>query len=1174
MDKFGLCPLCSCNTRCIQYGNCCPEVFYALNISCVNPGILKGLWWNEDNRNPVSINRYRNPPVLMVTSCPQVSIDNEHNVCHVDDNWNNLIRNMPLTSLKTGLTYRNNLCSVCHNETPVDLLAWGIGTWKLYDFDIDHACQTYDNQFNDFKNIFCYLCNPPLYDGQSISTCNDTGLWYPYDPELEKLCAETTITQVIGNFKNIYCYFCNRNNDQTTQYNFIDVTYEVDRKSQFEHLFKIRKLSLKYILKMLAKKSEIENSSNVNESLEHFLTTPLDDYSNSSQFDLHNDELLDIYIKYLAYSGHALFCKNYSTFTELEYCDCDVHCSIRDRYYYNPCCIDKLIERSKTCTLNEYSLKRKTYMVYDDCSNFPQSRLQMLCKQNSNQDLLNILPVTSIKDDIPFKNIFCFLCQYTEINITFIEEQITDYIEIWEFYISCITYIPYIVHISFQEYFKFAMKNKCTIDLKPLDDTVECEDERFGQCNSTGKLQKLDHNIRRACELLVVPKDTENPFCKICNPEINTEIVYTTCNQTGLWPKFQYNEYAVNNCINLPEIEYHAPYKNVFCKECNNPLEIPEDYDIYFEIKIKNDTHIDPTYIFLPTFRVLFSLLNYERTSTDKIFKEECRSDQLYNSIMHTCSDLTCFPGRVLRKNACVPLLEITYGLGYILTLGLEGVIYNDNVTSAEFLQSVKVSFISHITNITTFSQQDLLILRFRSSCSDELILKRGDSISLSIYLKMSFPLEIYVNRTLVEENLLKLTNSTIDILHGNFTYKFTVTDPVYPLLSPETLKTSPLNGTCFIYSEEGTRMETYILVSELLICKQVELKDEGFTVENDTRNLVVGFSRKKLSPMKYILTPTNRARICKDDYEWLINEESKSSIYKDVSGIVLMICTCISLVCLFLTFLTYLIFPSLRTVPGKINMSLVFAMFCSHTVYQFGLYQTNNQKLCSAIGILIHYLWLATFGCLNVCSFHMYRMFSSICITRQQNEIAKQKRTILLYLLYSYGMPFLIVSCNVGLTSIVDSDNEIGYGGHVCFLNQQISIIITFIAPIVLVCCSNVALFSLTARTIASSCRVTDEQLGPNRNQFTVYVKLFTITGITWIFQIVESFLPSTFQENAFSMIVWLLNALQGVFIFVSFICNRKTVSLYKGKMRFSKPNSRALYTISRTTRTHSTDL
>ncbi|CAG2233887.1 unnamed protein product [Mytilus edulis] len=156
----------------------------------------------------------------------------------------------------------------------------------------------------------------------------------------------------------------------------------------------------------------------------------------------------------------------------------------------------------------------------------------MLCKQNSNKDLLNILPVTFIKDDIPFKNIFCFLCQYKEINTTFIEEHITDDIEIWEFYISCRTYIPYIVHISLQEYFKFAMQNKCTIDLKPSDDTVECEDESFGKCNSTGKLQKLDHNIRRACERLVVPKDTENPFCKICNPESNTEIVYTTCNQT------------------------------------------------------------------------------------------------------------------------------------------------------------------------------------------------------------------------------------------------------------------------------------------------------------------------------------------------------------------------------------------------------------------------------------------------------------------------------------------------------------------------------------------------------------------------------------------------------------------------------------------------------------------
>ncbi|VDH93516.1 Hypothetical predicted protein [Mytilus galloprovincialis] len=81
----------------------------------------------------------------------------------------------------------------------------------------------------------------------------------------------------------------------------------------------------------------------------------------------------------------------------------------------------------------------------------------------------------------------------------------------------------------------------------------------------------------------------------------------------------------------------------------------------------------------------------------------------------------------------------------------------------------------------------------------------------------------------------------------------------------------------------------------------------------------------------------------------------------------------------------------------------------------------------------------------------------------------------------------------------IIHIDNEIGYGGHVCFLNQQISIIITFIAPIVLVCCSNVALFSLFARTIASSCSVTEEQLGPNRNQSTVDVSHNTNSSKTY---------------------------------------------------------------------------
>jgi hypothetical protein len=44
------------------------------------------------------------------------------------------------------------------------------GTWQHYDQEIEFACHFYDSKYHFFKNVFCYMCNPPLYDsGISIS---------------------------------------------------------------------------------------------------------------------------------------------------------------------------------------------------------------------------------------------------------------------------------------------------------------------------------------------------------------------------------------------------------------------------------------------------------------------------------------------------------------------------------------------------------------------------------------------------------------------------------------------------------------------------------------------------------------------------------------------------------------------------------------------------------------------------------------------------------------------------------------------------------------------------------------------------------------------------------------------------------------------------------------------
>jgi hypothetical protein len=139
------------------------------------------------------------------------------------------------------------------------------GTWKHYDPDIDVACQTYDHKFHLFKNVFCYICNPPSYHGNLISRCNVTGLWKDFSELLEKACNETQSSPVTGEFKNIYCYMCNVPNFLLRKKKFIhlqdvivdikDKTFSVDK---FESEFKIRQLSLQQIIDTLTNRHGIK----------------------------------------------------------------------------------------------------------------------------------------------------------------------------------------------------------------------------------------------------------------------------------------------------------------------------------------------------------------------------------------------------------------------------------------------------------------------------------------------------------------------------------------------------------------------------------------------------------------------------------------------------------------------------------------------------------------------------------------------------------------------------------------------------------------------------------------------------------------------------------------------------------------------------------------------------
>ena len=100
---------------------------------------------------------------------------------------------------------------------------------------------------------------------------------------------------------------------------------------------------------------------------------------------------------------------------------------------------------------------------------------------------------------------------------------------------------------------------------------------------------------------------------------------------------------------------------------------------------------------------------------------------------------------------------------------------------------------------------------------------------------------------------------------------------------------------------------------------------------------------------------------------------------YDKIQAIVSFIGQVISLTALAVNFLTYMLFPSLRNLPGKCIMNLVLALFVAHLLFIVGVGQTGDRKVCMAVAMVMHYCFLASFFWMNGLAFELWRTFTRI---------------------------------------------------------------------------------------------------------------------------------------------------------------------------------------------------
>ena len=274
-----------------------------------------------------------------------------------------------------------------------------------------------------------------------------------------------------------------------------------------------------------------------------------------------------------------------------------------------------------------------------------------------------------------------------------------------------------------------------------------------------------------------------------------------------------------------------------------------------------------------------------------------------------------------------------------------------------------------------------------------------------------------------------------------------------------------------------------------------------------------------------------------------------------EVLGWITFACFLVSI--LFLTFLlvTYILFPQLRTLPGKNLMNLAASLLLFELFWILVGFRDfrSNVSLCTATAVIEHYLLLSYFASMSVVAFHTYKVFARQLPAPKSSDSHEQK-LFSLYLVFIWLIPgiFVIVCFILDKKEIM----SVGYGDSgTCWIGEKDAYIYYVTLPITLLLSFNIVTFTASVIHLRKHAqnRAAMQASGVRRPNLLIYMKLSTLMGFTWLF----AFLAYIAEH---SIIFWylfvLLTSLQGFFITVAFVLNKKTLRMYRrssGKMQKS---------------------
>uniref|UniRef100_A0A8C3TDX1 Uncharacterized protein n=1 Tax=Chelydra serpentina TaxID=8475 RepID=A0A8C3TDX1_CHESE len=239
-----------------------------------------------------------------------------------------------------------------------------------------------------------------------------------------------------------------------------------------------------------------------------------------------------------------------------------------------------------------------------------------------------------------------------------------------------------------------------------------------------------------------------------------------------------------------------------------------------------------------------------------------------------------------------------------------------------------------------------------------------------------------------------------------------------------------------------------------------------------------------------------------------------------------------LSLLCLFLAILTFLLCRSIRNVSTSLHLQLCLCLFLANLLFLTAVTRTRSRVGCAVIAGLLHYLFLACFSWMFLEGLHLFLTVRNLQVVNYTTASRFKKRFMYPF---GYGFPALVVAISAAV-------NPEGYGtSKHCWLSLERGFHWSFLGPVCAIILLHPTLpdppdpIALCRVIVMGSLHLPLSRL----LTFKAIAQLF-ILSTTWSLDLLQVGPSATVMVYLFTI----LTSLQGAFIFlVHCLLNRQVM-------------------------------